>query len=307
MEHRQKPSGARFTLGVVCIAVLLSTGYVAAVHHWKKMARFGENNVQANLIRLETYAHREQGEVAIIGSSMAARLLSEYFESLSVDNIAMDGSSAAYGLKMMLNKERLTAEVCLIEINTVARPEDGNDALLDEAMAKPQRYAAKWIPILRPDYRPSSVLYSIFKLRMNEGDEAAKAALVVKTPILIRANESIRNVSSVPGTQIAKGGMIEKVQPMIARLMERGVKVIFFVVPTRTSGQRAQDFHLMAQELLTRLPGTAFVDIGAEFERIGYHPSFSDGVHLTPPSARMAARVLEQAVFAEEQLPKGTQ
>lgn len=307
MKPWQKPSGARFTLGCISIAVLLSIVYTGALNHWKKTASFGENSLQSNLIRLEEYTRRGTAKVTLLGSSMAARLLPPYFEPLALDNVAIDGSSAAYGLKSMLGKKRLATEVCLIEINTLARHEGENEAMLDEAMKEPQRYAAQWLPILRPGYRPSSVLYSAFKLGMDESDGAAEAQFAVKTPILIRANEGIRNVSSVLGIQRAESEMLEKVHPMIARLMERGVKVIFFVIPTLADGQGAQDLYPLARELLSRFPGTAFVDVSVELERIGYRPSFSDKVHLTPQSARMVALVLEQAVFAQERLPKGTQ
>lgn len=293
---------------MVAVAVLLSAGYVGMVAHWKKAASFGENNVQANLIRLEAYVHRGEGEVGLVGSSMTARLLPGYFEPLSVDNVAVDGGSAAYGLKLILRKERLAMKVCLIEINTLTRPADGNEALLDEAMAQPQRKMGAWFPILRPAYRPSSVLYSALKLEMDLSAEAtAEGPLAVKTPILVRAREGVRSVASPVSLQKAATPEVEEARRMIARLMERGVKVIFFSIPTGGARQPSDPLDPLANLLLKELPGAVFVDLASEFEREGHTPSYTDGIHLTAGSAQYAASVLEKAVIAAGFLPQSPQ
>lgn len=289
--------------------MLLSTGYVGVVTHWKKAASFGENNVQANLIRLEAFVHRGEGEAGLVGSSMTARILAGYFDSLSVDNVAVDGGSAAYGLKLILQKPQLAMKVCLVEINTLAQPAGGNEALLDEAMAQPQRKMGEWLPVLRPAYRPSSVLYTALKLEASSSREPTgeEGAFAVKTPVLIRARDGIRSVVSPVGRQRAASPEVEETRRMMARLMARGVKVILFSLPCEADGQAAGDLHPMARRLLQELPGTVFVDLASEFERAGYVPSYTDGIHLTVESAQRAALVLERAAEASELLPQGAE
>ena len=273
-EALRKKRGGFFAAGVVLTALALAFLYACAVDRFHGKAAMAESNFQANLIRMGEFLHaKSRPDIVMVGSSLTARLRPEFFSAVKPANIALDGSTGRAGMRFLIETGH-PVRFLLVEENFLTFQDEENGRLLLEAIKEPQMRAAKWFPFLRAAYRPSSVLYSAVKAKV----------------------DSFRNTPSVSaplqtGQRRIGPGLAQAVE-MIRSVRAKGARIVIFSLPVGGfpvfSGPNV---------LLQALgPDVTFIDVGAEFAAMGYVPHYSDGIHLIGPSAQVAAQVLDAAL-----------
>lgn len=250
-------------------------------------ARLAENNYQANIIRLETFLDHPTPPAVLVGSSMTGRLLPEYFAGTplaGVANLGLDGSTPDLGLDVVLRR-KLPPALVLVEVNTLFNQTPHNDATLRQAMDSFSFRLADRLPFLRAKYRPSSIAYSALKLWQDRR---------LPPPSELAASLE-RAVGAAPELPVSNRQHIASTDPLFDRhlsrlreLKDRGARVIFYQLPggNQTLPAIVEEWSRAFQSPLIRL--------GPEMVQRGRNPAFTDGLHLTAPSAQQASRVLAE-------------
>ena len=259
-------------------------------------ARLAENNYQANLIRLETFLHQPAPPAVLVGSSMTGRLLPEYFADTSlagVANLGLDGSIPDLGLDLVLSRKDPPAQV-LVEVNTLLVKTPGNDATLRQALGSFSFRLAGWLPFLRAEYRPSSIIYSTLKLRQ---DRRFLPPSITRAPLLGVPLEPVPELSEQDRQATLAEPILVRHLARLRELQVRGARVIFYQLPGRTealpplTAEWAGELHI------------PLIRLGREMHQRGFTPDFTHGRHpappgaewhLTSPSAEQASRVLAE-------------
>jgi hypothetical protein len=247
-------------------------------------ADLAESNLQANLIRITRYLNSEGGGTVLVGSSVAGRLLPEYFQGsgLEVANLGLDGSRPLFVFEVLGQREQ-PPDCILVDTSTLFQPLEANDALLRESMASPTIAMSKWNPLFRPENRPVSTVYEklkAFRERLTEG----------------RAQEPCR-----------AGGLTQDLPPTyndvrtaIASLKDGGTRVILLDIP-RGEGW-AMPLSGPARTLADELRLPVLQPGPAIHASEGNVLRFSDGLHLDGPSARKVAGWVGRAMASREAL-----
>ncbi len=279
---------------IIVLAVVLTAASALLIKVTGSRAELAETNYQANLIRLQDLMFGPAPKSVLVGSSISGRLLPSYFKGSQLEpvaNLGLDGSGPPLGLQFCLERP---AKMVFVEINTILKEWDKNDATLEDAARSTTFQLARHVPLLRAGFRPSSVIYSWLKARHSP----AQQPLVEKErSVPMDAIKEEKPVADIavdlpPGARISA----TKVEDAVKRLRTAGCKVILVNVPagahTSTSSSLSYTF---AHDLSQRL-GIPFVDLAVECEKRKKTLSYTDGLHLTPVSARLVAEVLGRAV-----------
>ncbi len=246
---------------------------------WLPHSELAENNFQANLIRLQAWQLDPRPAAVLVGSSLTGRLLPRYFAGTPlgpVANLGLDGSGPEAGLRLLLQSSNLPPLV-LIEGHRLAKNWSTNDDLLLAATQDPLFFASRWAPGLRADLRPSSILYSLLK-RHSGGSATVATLLEPSTRVPIETPTS---------------GWEERLKNLIDHLRGRGVRVCLYRLPAgreNLATGNAPDF--IAD--LAQSWGIPYLAVDRECIRRGLVLTYSDGLHLTPDSARQTAIVLTE-------------
>ncbi len=276
------------------MAILLTGSYGLLTRMFPARAELAESNYQANLIRLQAFLFDNCPRTVIAGSSISGRLLPSYFRGTGlapVANLGLDGSSPLFALELVL--EAKPPPIVIIEENLLLKPEDANDASLRAATESFGFKLAKEIGIWRADIRPSSLLYSWLKSHQKKAphstDSAEQKAPTPRSP-------------ASPG--LASLRCRNKLGEQIRALRARGSRVVLMRVPTGPQFVPKDNPSLPLGAALAREYDLCEVDLEAECAKRGQALSFSDGVHLTPASARQVSALLGELVSEETSTAK---
>lgn len=240
---------------------------------------WAENNFQANLIRLQAWQLDPHPSTVLIGSSIGGRLLPGYFQNTSlgaVANLGLDGSGPEAGLRLLLLSSN-PPPLILIEGHRLAKNWGTNDDLLLEAIRSPQFMASRWVTGLRADVRPSSLLFSFLKRHSGGG-----SATVPST------NASLHVAVETPDP-----GWEERLRHLVDQLRRRGSEVRLCRLPVGRENPTSDSTPDFIADLAEAW-GTPYLDVDRECKRQGLVLTYTDGLHLTPDSARKAAIVLAE-------------
>jgi hypothetical protein len=260
----------RFPWRMVAMTVLLVAVWMAYLAFTGTRADLAESNLQANLIRITRYLRAPAPDTVMVGSSIAGRLLPDYFPSdmPEVLNLGLDGSRPLFAFEVLQAGPRAPSRVVL-ETATLFQPLDVNDATLREAMhATTAKLGAK-VPFLRPEVRPVTVVYENLKA-WREGFGGGRA----QAPISGKSNVA---TGDLPVTY-------EDVRKAIVGLQSRGTEVILIKIPAGEGWAMPQGGagRRLADELSLTL-----LQPGAEiYAQEGDVLRYSDGLHLDSPSAK---------------------
>ena len=286
----------RQVLHILGLTLLLAAGFalVARVAAWR--AEIAETNSQANVIRLQAFLFDASPRAVLVGSSLFGRLLPSCFEGTPITpvaNLGLDGSGAVFGLDLVL---RRPPPLVFVEVNTLLNPANANEEVMADTLRSLHFRAAKFLPVLRADFRPSSILYSWAKSQRTQTREFtprpnSAAAAPTNPPA---------SVSLAPFDAACSPEIRAKLRSQIRALQDRGCRVVLVRMPAsrRFTSANNRSFALgdeLAKEL--KLPQ---YDLDDECVRRGIAVKYTDGVHLSPQAAREAARVLAELAEQKE-------
>jgi hypothetical protein len=289
----------RQTLCIICLSALLVAGYAifARVAPWR--AKLAETNFQANLIRLQAFLFDPQPRAVLVGSSISGRLLPDYFDKTQLApmaNLGLDGSSALFGLDLTLTRP---PQVVIVEVNTLLKQPDANDQLLAATIHSPSFRLSGYLPILRAQSRPSSMLYSWLKLRRNNPAAISPDVPPAAPPtsaFSLQPSALPHSAPTIPSpsSEASYAATRDRLRAQIQALRTRGCHIVLVRLPaghqSASDNQATHDFcDNLAQEFNLRQ-----LDLGAELSSRGRPISYTDGMHLTPSSAREASRLLAE-------------
>ena len=255
----------------------------------------GINQWQGNVVKAERYVYEKKSDIkiAIVGSSIGNRIKPEYIGP-NVANLAMSAYSSQTGLEIV-KRNKLKPSTVLIEINnTIAR--ELNQKMIDY-LYNPVFYLLRsYLPILRQEYQPISVLISYLKdskgKNKPQGDEEKNALAspklrkrlidnLIKTrmnPLQAEIAEKIRQEA-------------ENIKAQIAALKESGVRVVLFNVPGEARVEQT-----IAERQERKLIEEIFPQ--DTFEWLPEPPSENwrteDGIHLIDSNAKKYGAFLKE-------------
>jgi hypothetical protein len=251
-------------------------------------ADFWETNFYENLERAHLYLHGPHEPVIILGSSLSARLLPQYFAESGCDvgNLGLDGCKGLTGLQLLLQRRDLP-EIVLLEENTLFAKPDANDREVVEAINGFDFWLATKIPVLQPQTRPSSIFYSLIKEKRDQrifiaGPQGTSPATPTPTAIATNAAASSQKVTDTE----------KQVEDLIAELQRRGVKIGLFQLPAGENIPRSNQASMIPARDLSQTLGLLPINLDAEMVRQNLPIIYTDGHHLATPSARGACTIL---------------
>lgn len=280
------------------IAVLAGALGLVAAWQWVVAAlprrpTLAESNYQANLLRLQAFDRVRDARPVLAGSSITGRLLEDYFAGTSarhVSNLGLDGSGPALGLELVLTRTNRPAAI-FIEANLLSAPQDENDAVLREAFHGMSFTLARVLPFLRAENRPSTRLYDWIKHRAD-----ARTAARTRGPAAAGPGPDAVSQHFLFNRQpeAERQAHRRRVRSALEALQPRGLPLILVRFPREgvPDAPRETDFG----DELAREFGLPQIALGPAMRAFGTEPAYTDGTHFTPESARLAARILADAL-----------
>jgi hypothetical protein len=272
-------------LGIVLITMVLMISYAVMLKLSGMNVRHSESNLQSNLIRLHQYFFSSiPSQGVLVGSSIGGRLDTQYFkeQGLNIANLGLDGSRPVYSLNLLLNGSKIP-KIVIIEGNTIFWEYTGNDAAITKEINSPTFQMGSWFPLLSPDARPSSVLFSMLKARKERHGDG----------MLVDYHE----IKSDKEPSLPQN-FVESLE-MIRHLKAMGVSVVLVTVP---SGTKESD--PAAVERLAKEAGVPLIKIRDYLPDRGNGLRYSDGMHLMGADAREVVKTLVQRLRALDLIPK---
>lgn len=265
---------------------------VLAVLPWR--AHIAESNYHSNLIRLEHALFQPRPHLALVGSSITGRLLPEYFEGTTaptIANLGLDGSGPLLGLELLAGQSN-PPPVVLIEANLLMVPEGPNDKTLRAAVDGFGFTLARHIPLLRADARPTSLVYSWLKRRRDAASAPPTPVTAAEAPGTTTSGATPQETRLDQNTPAELAHHKERIYALCRRLQQRGITLVVVRFPTQAVPVQTTFHPLDFTGDLARDLGVLRIDLGRQFQDRGQVPVYTDGIHLAPASARLAASLL---------------
>ena len=266
----------RLLVGVLVTAFTVSLIWTCFVSKNNLQAILAESGVQANLIRVSKILYAPPAPVVLVGSSLTGRLLPSYFSGISVSNLALEGGSSLDGMQLLLSL-KVYPKSLLVEENSLTRPQNNASAFLFENATGVQMRLSRYLLTMRPEFRPSSIAYSLLKIRSDQkrktsnNEPAAKSELAnIQIPVAAEKTEAnqrlfyqLAEVMSAKGTKIG-----------VFRLPSGGASFLNIQLPSQS------------QTFIRK-------DLTTEYVNQFGDPHYTDGIHLLSQDARQFSGILE--------------
>ncbi|MCW5557047.1 MAG: hypothetical protein KIT22_04315 [Verrucomicrobiae bacterium] len=276
---------------IALLAALLCGGWWIALKFLPKPA-LAETNYEANRLREERWLLGPKAPAALVGTSISGRLLPDYFEGTplaGLANLGLDGASPHTGLRLAAMRPDAVPLV-LLEVQKLSMLPGPNDRqLLDLASGVGLR-VSEWLPLTRAEARPSTVLYAWLKERREGGGSGADPA----TP----RSETSTNAAAEPPLDWRP-----RIRAAIDAVQQSGARVILVRLPAGRANPADPELPNEA-DATAREFGLPLVDLLRLSRKEGLSMTYTDGLHLTPPSARAVSQLLVRALQAEGLLPE---
>jgi hypothetical protein len=241
-----------------------------------------------NLLSIAKYVENRFPDVVIVGSSLSARLSEGYFNSPTIENLSLAGSSSNTGLEIVAAAPK-APKLVLVEANILARSLDKD--LIDRStnraqVFRPLRWAAgAYERYLHPPKTKA------------QGLQEAERLLAAPPSDAISANtfsvvEAVRQTPLETSSDRIKLNLVE-IRRLKSILEARGARVLLFHVPCSTAIEEAP-----ISSTTARLAHAEFSDAGSwlHFEVDRSQLRWRDGLHLDERSAILVARAIEAAL-----------
>jgi len=282
----------RLSLSILGTTAVLLALYATLLRLTGLQADFAETNFEANLSQIYNYLQGEHQTAVLVGSSLSARILPQYFAEagLGVGNLGLDGSKVATGIALLRMRSDLPGLV-MLEANSLLAPQTLNDREILNSMRGPSFWLGKRLFFLRPQARPSALLYSWFKRRRDvrlSGEGAAFAVdLTQRTSLTTGATNAVP--IDAAHSEFEKG-----LKEQIRFLQGHGVRVAIVRLPAGKDDLTAPPFATTPAGIFAAAMGIPSIDLRDEFARRHEKVYYTDTLHMTGPSARSAATILAE-------------
>jgi len=275
------PSKNSNALEILLFALVLLAGYAFFQKATGSQAVLLESNLQSNLARISRYLYAPKVDAALVGSSVAGRLLPQYFKDQGVEviNLGLDGCRTLYGLEIVQQRKDLPRTV-LVDTSALFMEANANEATLREAVASHTFQMGEGFTPFRPENRPLSLLYWwMKKFSDRKGGARTHHAWLPDQPKEappLKDGESVRedwNDLAMKKTLMA--------------LKSKGVKVFLVEIP-RSEGwghPRGGKLRKISEET-----GVSLLEPGVEIAAKTDTLQFTDGLHLDVPSAKSVSK-----------------
>ena len=264
-------------LAILFTAIVLLVAYMLFLRLGDRHAVLSESNLQSNLGRVSAYLRSQKVDAVLVGSSVAGRLLSSYFDQsgMPVHNLGLDGSRPMFGFEVVGMRNDIPCTM-LIDTSTLFIRSDKNDLALRDAICSPTMALGKWLPFLRPESRPSSLIYcSIKGLRDRTGGG-----------ILLDAKKRSGSHSANGGGAWVEDRYYIEVRDAISDCQKRGMRIALLSIPRGEGwGERCSG----AERRLADELGVPLLEPGVTLAESKATLRFTDGVHLDVQSAKAVA------------------
>jgi len=275
-----RSSKTRNALEILLFALVLLAGYALFQKVTDSQAVLLESNLQSNLARISRYLHAPKVETVLVGSSVAGRLLPQYFKDRGVEviNLGLDGCRTLYGLEIIQQRKDLPRTV-LVDTSALFMEANANESTLREAVSSPTFQMGEGFTPFRPENRPLSLLYWWMKKFSDRkgGSRLHKACLPdkAKTDPYVKDGESDREDAND-----------RAIKEMLMALKSKGVNVLLVEIPRAEGwGQpRGGKLRKISEE-----SGVSLLEPGVEIAETTAILRFTDGLHLDVPSAKMVS------------------
>jgi len=284
---------------IALLAVLLCCGWWIALKFLPKPA-LAETNYEANRLREERWLLGPKAPAALVGTSISGRLLPAYFDGTplaGLANLGLDGASPDTGLRLVALRPGATPLV-LLEVQMLSKPPGSNDRqLLDLATGMGLR-VSEWLPLTRADARPSTVLYAWLKERREGGGSAADPG-----PAALQSGASTHAADAGATAAPQTPDWYPRIRSAIEAVQKGGARVVLVRIPAGSADPADPELP-NAADATAREFGLPLVDLLRLSRQEGLAMTYTDGLHLTPPSARAVSRLLVRALQVEGLLPE---
>ncbi len=276
----------RLPFKVLFITVLMLVMYGLFLGLSGVKPRFAESNFVANQMRLQSLDALVSGgaELGIVnaGSSITSRIVTERIDNDKVNlNIGLDGSNAFLAANRMLDLG-VVPGVLVIELNTIGIDSSGNDLLLLDGMNSGTARLARYFPLVRARSRPVTIIYSKLKRFKDKGlsvDLRAEDYSGVKPVKNYRFESEVSGVDRVPA-----------LDALILRAHALSVRVVLLMMPDGVG--RPIKYGNVAEAMAEKY-GVEVLDLKTPFAD---KMTYTDGLHLSEPSAAFITEVLSNAL-----------
>lgn len=264
----------------------------------------GVSLIQNNIVKAQRYVYQDNSDLrmVMVGSSLGANLnVKDIGEG--VKSIALGGGASQTGLEIVKRSKSKPA-IVLVEINdTIVRK---IDVELVNSLYHPIFYGLRqYLPMMREEYRPISVLVDSFKSRSKQSMKPIAREVLDSlegrnlTPQLSqKAIETTVDIQSKPlSEKDAKNMKLEAdlIKTQIAEIKKNsGAKVVLFDIPleSRVNGAiRMKQVRELAKQLF---PPDRFEWLPPPKER---EWRTNDGIHLIRSDARDFAEFLRDKLL----------
>lgn len=250
-----------------------------------------------NYIRAERFAYREippEPYLLLVGSSLTVHLRTDYFSGHAV-NLAMNAGCSATGLELIARTDWPRRAIVLVEVNATLRR--GVDrALLHKLFAQPWYEVRRFLPFLREEYRPITVLLKalrdqrLSRLSIEQRDGRENIDFKLRKRFL---DEMVLAGSRGFGRdqEVLLEAAADKLEEQVLALRRRGLRVVLFRTPIDAAFEASLTHRQDREFFERRFPPARFEWI-PECRDVATWDT-TDGEHLTKRHARVFARHLE--------------
>ena len=287
---------ARRFLPVLGVFLVLFVGYQLLLRSVLDPAVYSENSSQSSLINIQGALYADQRDVAVVGSSISARLLDEFFEErgVPVAGLALDAQGPALGIDLLVEADRVPATIA-VEVNRSLYSSSGNEDTILDTVRSPSFDLADPVPGLRAESRPTSVLYSELKRRRDGAGEADAGAGF--SP-LVYTIESDPNFDPSVLTEEQRDG-VARVRESLDTATAAGACIVFYIAPDQGFAGPAEQAFVEELSFAYRAPVVDLRQIEQQTS-LGY----TDYIHLDIPSARLVSHVLADTILELDRDPE---
>jgi hypothetical protein len=275
---------ARQSLLILAVAAVFCAAWSLALRALPRPA-LAETNYEANRLRIENWLLGPPAPAVVVGTSLSGRLLPGYFDDTplaGMANLGLDGACPETGLKLALMRQP-TPKLVLLEVQYLSKPPARNDQQLLELATGVGLQVSKYLPLTRADARPSTVLYGWLKERQRD-DSSHRGEPVATRP---------ERGSAAPTEMVEDPDWRQRIEPLIRRLEDADSRVMLLRLPAGrrnpSNPEAANEADTIAAEL-----GVPLLDLLRIGRQRGLEITYSDGLHLTPSSARAVSRLLAE-------------
>ena len=268
-----------FTLGFFAVYWLLVVSFNIS-------ATFAESNFNAGLIRLQDLRDSEGSVSAIAGTSLFAKLHDDViFEDSNVTsvNMGIDGGATLFAMKEIVDSNKFL-DVLVVEANNFMKIPASNTLALDEATDALLYKLSKYVPLLKREYRPVSVLYTSLKRFKDSMSTSGNNAWDVDVIGVEHPDVDVRFKDD-------EKEMEKKWSVLIEAILKSGAKIVLVMIPDGEVDRQLEYSFTRKIASKYKLP---FIDLKSQLASAPV--LYSDGHHLVYGSAHIVSEMIRDAI-----------